>query len=102
MHPSVPVVMRLIGAGKITIKEGSEILNCSPKTVHNYMKEFGVEVINLGTTQSRKQKSEDNAARNNLLETLAKQVKFEGKDLHALCAEHHIPSRTLYRWVAKV
>lgn len=102
LHPAVPAVMRLIAAGKITLKEASEVLDCSIKTVKNKMDEMDIEVVTLGTVQSRKEKSEANKLRNELLETLAKKVKYEKEDINLLAYAHNIPSRTLYRWIHKV
>ena len=101
-NPAVPAVMRLIKEGKITIKDAASVLSCDDKTVKNFMKEFGVEVVLLGTPRSRKEASEANKKRNELLGTLAKAIKYDKADLHELAETHSIPSRTLYRWLHRV
>jgi predicted Rossmann fold nucleotide-binding protein DprA/Smf involved in DNA uptake len=100
--PAVPVVMRLIKQGKLTLKDAGDILNTSPKTVQNLMKEFGIEVLIIGTAKNRKEASEANKKRNELLTTLAKLIKYEKADINELAETHNIPSRTLYRWLHRV
>jgi transposase len=98
-NPSVPAVMRLIQSGNITIKDAAEILGCSTTTVKNKMKEFGIRVLVVGAYNNRKDSAEVNKVRKILIEKLAKQIKYEGKNLHELSKEHFIPVRTLYRWL---
>ncbi len=101
-NPSVPATLKFISQGKLSMKDASEILDCSPSTVKNLMKEFGVEIVSLNTVQTRKEKTQANMARSELLEKLAKQVKYDKADIHLLAFANNIPSRTLYRWVLKV
>lgn len=101
-NPSVPAVMRLIQSGNITIKDAAEILGCSSKTIQDKMKEFGIRVLVVGAYNNRKDAAEANKVRKALIEDLAKQIKYNGKDLHVLSKEHYIPTRTLYRWLHRV
>lgn len=100
--PSMLVVMRLLKDGTLTERQAAEILGCSPKTIHNFKTELGIEGVFVGTGANRREAAEANRKRSALLETLAKQIKYEGGDLKALAEEHIIPTRTLYRWVLKV
>lgn len=100
--PAVPAIMRLIKQGKITIRDGGDVLGVDPSTIKNMMKEHGVEVVSLGTVASRREASEANKARNDLLITLAKAIKYDKADLHELAETHKIPTRTLYRWLHRV
>jgi hypothetical protein len=100
--PSVPVVMRLLKNGSITVAEAAEVLQCSTRQITKIQAEFGIVKPVVYSGLARKEASEANRARKELLEKLAKQVKYEKGDLHALAAENNIPSRTLYRWVHRV
>lgn len=101
-NPCVPAVMRLIQSGNITIKDASEILDCSTGTVRNKMKEFSVQVLFVGAYNLRKDAAESNKVRKILIEDLVNQIKYHGKDLQVLSKEHFIPTRTLYRWLHRV
>lgn len=94
--------MKLIKNGKITLKEAAEILDRSVSSINALQKEFGIETVIMKPGRDRAAAAEANKLRNELLETLAKRVKYDNEDVHALAAEHKIPSRTLYRWVHRV
>jgi len=96
------VVMRLIQEGKITCDDAGELLKCSSKTIAKMKKDSGVSVVFKGTGQNRKDAAEANKQRNELLETLAKRVKYEKEDIKKLSEEYFVPVRTLYRWVLRV
>jgi transposase len=102
LQPSIVPVMRLINSGTITIKDAAEIMQCSNKTIQNRMKDYGIETVKLGTTQTRRDKAIANAERNELLATLAKRVKNDKEDIQTLAKEYNVAVRTLYRWVLKV
>lgn len=66
------------------------------------MENYGIETVFKGTGSNRREASEANKKRNEMLHNLANQVVHEGAVIKELAEANFIPLKTLYRWVNRI